>query len=123
MADLSTNGANRFLTWMMTQTNVARPATIRAALFTSATNEVSGNGYSRQNITFSNGANRGTSNTNTVNFTATGGNWGTISHIGLYDAQTGGNLLWQGPVAGGGKLIENGDTLVIQTGAITITVN
>jgi len=123
MADLSTHGANRFLTWMMTQTNVARPSTIRAALFTSPTNEVSGNGYSRQNITFSNGSNRGTSNTNTVNFTATGGNFGTITHIGLFDAQTNGNLLWQGPIVGGGKLIENGDTLVIQTGSVTITVN
>jgi len=122
MADLSTNGANRFLTWMMTQSTVARPTTIRAALFTSATSEVSGGGYSRKTISFSDGSNRGTSNTNTVNFTATA-NWGTISHIGLYDAQTNGNLLWQGPVAGGGKLIENGDTLVIQTGAITITVN
>jgi len=123
MADLSTNGANRFITWLMTQTNVTRPTTIRAALFTSPTTEVSGNGYSRKSITFSDGANRGTSNTNTVNFTATGGNWGTITHIGLYDHQTAGQLLWQGAIAGGGKLIENGDTLVIQIGAITITVN
>jgi len=123
MADLTTNGANRFLTWLMTSSNVQRPPTIRAALFTSASTEVSGNGYSRQALTFSNSANRSTSNTDTATFTATGGNWGTITHIGLYDHQTAGQLLWQGALAGGGKLIENGDSLVIQTGAVTINVN
>jgi len=123
LADLSTHGANRILTWLMTGSNVARPAHIRAALFTSPTQEVSGNGYARQAITFSNGNNRGTSNTATANFTATGGGWGTITHVGLYDAQTGGNLLWQGAVSGGGKLIENGDVLVLQAGAVTITLN
>jgi len=123
MADLSTHGANRVLTWLMTGNSVARPAAIYAALFTSPTVEVSGNGYARQAITFSNGANRGTSNTSTANFTATGGNFGNITHVGLFDAATNGNLIWQGPVASGSKLIENGDTLVIQSGAVVISVN
>jgi len=122
MAALSDNGANRFLTWLMTTSNVTRPATVRAALFTSPATEVSGNGYARKNITFSNGANRSTSNTNAVSFTATGGNWGTITHVGLYDAATGGNQLWQGPLAQS-KLIENGDTLVLQIGSVTVSVD
>jgi len=123
MADLTTDGANRFLTWLMTASNVTRPPTIRAALFTSPNTEVSGNGYARRTLTFSDAANRSTSNTNGTTFTATGGNWGTITHIGLYDHQTAGKLLWQGAIAGGGKLIEDGDSLAIQSGAITINVN
>jgi len=123
MADLSTHAANRFLTWMMTGNAVTRPSSIHAAAFTSPSAEVSGNGYARQTLTFSNGTNRGTSNTSTATFTASGGNWGNITHIGLFDAASGGNLLWQGPVASGSKLIENGDELVIQAGSVTISVN
>jgi len=99
MAHLSTNGANRFLTWMMTSNSVARPSAIYAAAFTSPTSEVSGNGYSRKAVTFSNGNNRSTSNTSSAEFTASGGNWGTVKYIGLFDAATGGQLLWQGPAA------------------------
>jgi len=123
MADLSTHGANRLLTWLMTGNSVARPSSIYAALYTSASSEVSGNGYARQTMTFSNGSNRGTSNTSTANFTASGGNWGNITHLGLFDAASGGNLLWQGAAVPGPKLIENGDTLVVQSGAVTIAVN
>jgi len=123
MADLSTDGANRFLTWMMTNSAVARPSSIHAALFTAPTTEVSGFGYARQTITFSNGSNRGTSNTNEPEFTASGGNFGNITHIGLFDAATNGSMLWQGPLVGGSKLIENGDVLVIKNGSVTIGVN
>jgi len=76
-----------------------------------------------QMLTFADGVNRVTSNTNTANFTASGGDFGSITHVGLFDTQTGGDLLWQGPAEPDPKLGENGDTLVIQSGAITITVN
>jgi len=123
LADLSTHAANRALTWLMTGSSVARPASIYVGAFTSPSTEVSGNGYARQTLTFSNGSNRGASNTSTANFTASGGPWGTITHLGLFDAATGGNLLWQGPLVSGAKLIENNDTLVVQAGNVTVLLN
>jgi len=123
MADLSTHAANRFLTWLMTGNTVTRPSAIYAALYTSPTTEVSGNGYSRKTMTFSNGSNRGTSNTSSDTFAASGGSWGNITHLGLFDAATNGNLLWLGVSVSGPKLIENGDELIVHSGAVTIAVN
>jgi len=123
LADLSTHAANRALTWLMTGSSVARPVSIYVGAFTSPSTEVSGNGYARQTLTFSNGSNRGVSNTSTASFTASGGPWGTITHLGLFDAATGGNLLWQGPMMSGAKLIENNDTLDVRAGNVTVLLN
>jgi len=123
LADLTTHGANRVLTWLMTGSNVARPSAIYAALFTSPTQEVSGNGYARKAITFANGNNRGTSNTAAVTFAAVGGGWGTVTHVALFDAATGGNMLWQGALAGGGKTFEAADEAIIHAGALDLTIN
>ncbi len=55
--------------------------------------ELSGNGYARQSITF--GASSGglSQNTNTVVFTASGGDWTSAISGAIYDAVTGGNFL------------------------------
>ena len=53
-------------------------------------------------------------------FTASGGNWGTITHFGIFDAASSGNLLYHGALADD-KVIENGDSLVVAATAITIT--
>lgn len=81
------------------------PATIRAALFTSTatgaeleagtlTNEVSGNAYARQAITFGAPSNGSGSNSGAVTYpTATPSNWGTIRFTAIMDASTAGNVL------------------------------
>ena len=56
--------------------------------------EVSGNGYARQLITFSNPVQGEMSNVNPVQFPQATADWGRLVGIGIWDAQVGGNLLW-----------------------------
>ena len=88
--------------------------------------EVSGNNYSRIEITdkFDNASGTGgslSSNANITGFTATGGDWGTITHIGIYDASTSGNLLFH-TALDSSATVNNGDSFQISAGNLTVTV-
>lgn len=102
------------------------PASIYLALFTTdptdadSGTEVSGNGYARQEITFGAAASGTASNSTEETFTASGGNFGTITHFGIYDAATAGNLLFHGGLTTS-RTINDGDTLTVPVGAIDIT--
>jgi len=105
------------------------PSTIYVGLFTAsptdsnAGTEVAGNAYQRTAITFGTAAASGAiSNSATCTFPTATGTWGTITHIGLYDAQTSGNLLYWGAVTVS-KTIQNGDTFSIGAGNLTITLD
>ena len=106
--------------------STSAPSAVYLSLHTSSPgeddgNEISGNGYSRQAITFA-AASSGSAASNSVEeFTASGGAFGTITHFGSHDASTAGNLLYYGALTGGGKTIADGDTLRFASGAITIT--
>jgi hypothetical protein len=78
-------------------------------------------GYTRQALSFAAASGGSCSTDGTVTFSAATTNWGTISHIGIYDAGTGGNLLFHGAVTTS-KLIETGDTFQVSTGNLTITL-
>lgn len=129
MSALSNYAEKLLLDWLMTTGAATRPTTWYVALYTAAPSdsgggtEVSGNGYSRQSVTFDAGATPGgtTQNNNTVSFTASGGNWGTIGWIGIFDASTSGNLLWHGAMTAS-KTIEDGDTLEFSVGNIDLTI-
>lgn len=83
--------------------------------------EVSGNAYARKAVAFTVSGDTG-SNSGTVTFdAASGGNWGTITHIGIWDALTTGNLLFHGAVTTS-KTIEDGDTFQISAGNLDITL-
>jgi len=55
-----------------------------------------------------------------ITFPTAGGSWGTITHVGIYDAVTSGNLLMWGALSAS-KLISADDTLQIAAGALDIT--
>jgi len=129
MAALSDYAEKLVLDWLMTNGSATRPTGWYVALYTAAPSdagggtEVSGNGYSRQAVTFdaaTSGAGT-TSNTGAVTFTAAGGDWGTITHIGIHDASTGGNLLWHGSLTVS-KTVADGDTIQFATGNIDLTM-
>lgn len=82
--------------------------------------EVSGNGYSRQVITFAAASSGSAASNSAEEFTASGGNFGTITHFGIWDASTSGNLLYHGALTAS-KTIADGDTLRFASGNITIT--
>jgi hypothetical protein len=91
--------------------------------------EASGSAYARVQIdTKMNSASAGTDNSSITNssaitFTAaSGGAWGTITHIGIFDAASSGNLLAHGALAAS-KVISDGDTLQINASALTITID
>ena len=50
-----------------------------------------------------------------------GGDWGTITHIGIHDASTAGNLLWHGSLTVS-KTVSDGDTLQFAIGNIDLTM-
>ena len=91
--------------------------------------EVSGNNYARVQIdnkmaaaTTGSDNSSITSNSN-ITFAATsGGDFGTITHIGIFDAASSGNLLAHGALTAS-KVISDGDTFQINSGSLTITID
>lgn len=122
------------LNYLLNNESVTRPTSWYVGLHTAdpgedATNaEISGNAYARTTLTFSSADQPSTgiascSNTGDVTFpTATGGAWGTISHISIWDADTGGNALVKGALTAS-KTVSDGDTFQIQTGNLVITLD
>ena len=91
--------------------------------------EVSGNGYARIEISSkmasaSTGSDNSTivSNADITFPTASGGDFGVITHIGIFDALTSGNLLAHGALTSA-KTISDGDTFRINSGSLTITID
>lgn len=87
-----------------------------------------GNGYARVTVV-RNGTNwaaaSGTApaiadNATAITFpAASGGSWGTVTHAGLFDAVSAGNLLWWGAL-GTSKAVNDGDTAQIAIGALDV---
>jgi len=117
---------NKVVDHFLGTSSTSAPSNVYLGLFTSdptdagSGNEVSGNGYTRNAITFNAASGGAATNSSAETFTASGGNWGTITHFGIFDASSSGNLLYHGALADD-KVIENGDSLVVATTAITIT--
>lgn len=129
MAALSDHAENLLLNFLMTTGTATRPTNWYLALFTAAPSdsgggtECSGNGYSRQTVAWDAATGTGgtTSNSGNVTFTASGGNFGNVTHIGIFDASTSGNLLWHGAMAAS-KQVNAGDSIQFATGSIDLTI-
>ena len=110
----------------------AVPSTLYLALFSSdptddnvTTNEVSGAWYARQATgawAAPVGTGNTTSNSNQIQFSAVTGSSVTISHWGIYDASSSGNLLYTGAFSTT-KTFNVGDVAVIGAGQLQITVD
>ena len=129
MAALSDHAEKLILDWMMTAGTATRPTAWYVALYTAAPSdagggtELTGSGYAREAVAFA-AATSGTgttSNTGVVIFTADGGDWGSVTHMGIHDASSGGNLIWHGALAAA-KTVADGDTLEFAVGNIDLTV-
>jgi len=82
--------------------------------------ELNGNGYTRKVIAFDAAIAGTADNSGAVEFPAATASWGTVSHFGLFDASSGGNLLIHGAFTAA-KLIDTGDILKIAAGDLDIT--
>lgn len=129
MAALSDHAEKLLLDFLMTTGTATRPTNWYVALYTGAPSdsgggtEVSGAGYARQAVTFDAATSPGgtTSNSGDVSFTAAGGNYGTVTHLGIFDASSSGNLLWHGALTAD-KTVEDGDTITFTAGNIDLTM-
>ena len=105
------------------------PATLYVALHTANPDEdgsgaevsTSGTGYVRQTVTFTTSGNT-TSNDAAVEFPTATANYGTVSHVGVWDASTAGNLLAYAALSSS-KTIETGDVFRIPAGDLDITLD
>lgn len=103
------------------------PATLYLGLFTSNPNEdgsgteVSGGGYARQSVAFTISGNTA-SNTAAVEYPTASANYGTVTHVGIYDASSAGNLIAYAALTSS-KSIETGDVFRVPTGDLDITLD
>ena len=126
MSAMSDYLENKFLDHFLGTSSTASPSNVYVALHTAdptdagTGTEVSGNGYARQAITFG-AASSGTASNSAVEFpAASGGDFGTITHIGIWDATTSGNLLFHSALTTS-KTIADGDIFKIAASGIDIT--
>lgn len=98
--------------------------------------EVSGNNYGRVAVTSSlanwagtqssgsttasSGTGGQTSNNESISFGTPSASWNTVTHFGIFDASTGGNLLFWGALSTS-KTINSGDTVNFPAGSLTVT--
>lgn len=125
---VSNYAENLILDWLMTAGAATRPTAWFIALHTAdptevgSTAEISGNGYARQSAAWAAASSGATSNSGVITFTASGGNFGTITHISIWTASTSGNCLWVGAMTAS-KVINDGDSLVFAIGDIDLTLD
>jgi hypothetical protein len=127
MAEMSNYLENALINVTLRATSYTAPTTVYVALYTTdptdadTGTEVTGGSYARTAVTFAAPSNGVTTNSATVTFpTATAG-FGTVTHIGLRDASTAGNLLYHTPLDTS-KTIDTGDIFSITTGNLSVTL-
>jgi hypothetical protein len=81
--------------------------------------EETGGGYSRQAIEFTDPVDGLVENNATVNFPVATSDWGIVTHYGIYDAVTGGNLLIHGAFSIA-KNVYSGDQYIIRAGDLDV---
>ena len=122
---------NKLLDHTLKNTAYTSPTTVYIGLYTAndgSTGEpnftgtagntgVSGNGYSRQAVTFGSSASGVIANTGTVTFTASGGDFGRVISSAISDASSAGNILFYDSFV---VNIVDGDSVVLAAGDISI---
>ena len=103
------------------------PGTHYLGLFTAAPGEagggteLSGSAYARQTVDFAtSGAT--TSNDAAIEFPTATGSWGTVTHVGVFDAVSSGNLMAYATLSSS-KAIATGDVFRVPSGDLDITLN
>jgi hypothetical protein len=127
MAEMSNYLENALINATLRNTSYTSPTTVYLGLYTSdptdadSGTEVTGNAYARQAITFGAPSNGVTTNTAAIEFPQATGSWGTVTHIGIEDALTGGNLLYHSPLDAS-KTIATGDVFRVAIGSLSVTL-
>lgn len=124
---LSNTFETRVLTWLFTGDAVTRPSSLYVALFTSnpaedaSGTEVSGGAYARQSVTFTVSGNTA-SNTAAIEFPTATASYGTVTHVGVFDASSAGNLIAYAALTTS-KAIDTGDVMRIPASDLDVTMD
>jgi hypothetical protein len=127
MAEMSNYLENALINATLRNTSYTSPSVVYLGLYTSdptdadTGTEVAGNGYARQAITFGAPSNGVSTNSAVIEFPQATGSWGTVTHIGIEDALTAGNLLYHTPLDAS-KTIATGDVFRIAIGSLSVTL-
>ena len=108
------------------------PANVYLALFTAAPSdsgggtEVTGGSYARKAVSTTSqwsapGVDGLTDNINAQAFVTATASWGTVTHVGIFDAASAGNLLFHGALTVS-KTVGSGDTFQFNAGDLDITL-
>mgnify|MGYP000161768311 CR=1 FL=1 len=117
------------LNWLLTANSATRPTAWYLALYTAAPGEAGGGtevttvgtAYARQSAAFTVSGNTA-SNTSAIEFPTATATYGTVSHVGVFDAVTGGNLIAYAALTTS-KVIDTGDVLRFPTGDVDVTLD
>lgn len=118
---------NALINVTLRATSYTAPTTVYVALYTTdptdadTGTEVTGGSYARTSVTFAAPSNGVTTNSADVTFPTCTLAWGTVTHIGIRDALTSGNLLYHTPLDAS-KTIDLGDIFKITTGNLSVTL-
>lgn len=127
MAEMSNYLENALINATLRNTSYTSVATVYVGLHTAdptdagTGTEVSGGSYARTSVTFGAPSNGTSTNSAAVEFPQATGNWGTVSHIGIWDASSSGNLLYH-TALDTSKTIETGDIFKIASGSLSVTL-
>lgn len=128
MAEMSNFLENALINATLRNTSYTSPSVVYVGLYTSdptdanTGTEVSGGSYARTAVTFGAPSNGAALNNAAVEFPQATSNWGTVTHIGILDALTGGNLLYH-TALDSSKTIETGDIFKIAIGSLSVTLS
>jgi hypothetical protein len=127
MAEMSNYLEDALINATLRGTNFTAPAAVYVSLHTAdptdagTGTEVSGGSYIRQAATFAAPSNGVSATSADVDFPQATGSWGTIGWIGIWDAETTGNLLYH-TALDASKSIDTGDIFKIASGNLTVTL-
>lgn len=125
MSEFTDYAENKILNLMRSQAWTAFAAYV--ALFTVAPSdagggtEVSGGSYARQLAGLSAPSNGATSNASDITFPRATADWGTVTHVALMDASTGGNMIMHSAL-NAEKKVDSADTFKISAGDLDVSV-
>jgi len=134
---------NKIVDALLRAQSLGAPATLYVGLMTSACSdsaagtEVSGGSYARVGVTASlanfsgtqsagsttasSGTGGVSSNNGAINFPTPSAGWGTVTHWGIWDASTSGNL-WICAALTASKTINSGDSVSFAAAALSVTL-
>jgi hypothetical protein len=127
MAAMSNYLENALINATLRNTSYTTPSTVYVGLYTTdptdanTGTEVTGGSYARKAATFGAPSNGVSTISSAIEFDQATANWGTVTHFGILDASTSGNLLYHGALTAS-KAIDTGDVFKFASSALTVTL-